>query len=426
MTTAGEGLPARAALLGCTGLLAVALLVAVVVLTPWQPLGSTRIGPAQPARDFTAAELAREGAYHAALRAPAYASLIVSLLVLVALGLTPAGARITQRLAAPFGGGWVWQALLGALAVTLIGRALALPWDAWAETVRRRYGLSTRSWGGWWLDLAKAYGISLVLTLLVVCLLVGLARWSPQWWWSVAAVLAAGLVVLVSFAYPVVVEPVFNRFTPMQQGPLRSSLLDLAARDGVEVGDVLVADASRRTSAVNAYVSGFGSTRRIVVFDTLLRSASDREIELIVAHELGHVRAQDVAKGTALGALGVALLVCLLALATQSGAVLSRAGVHGPGDGRAVALLLCLLALAGTVSGPVQQLVSRRVETRADVHALELTDDPAAMIRMQQQLSVRNLSDLDPPPLEFALFFSHPTGPQRIALARAWAAEPSR
>jgi STE24 endopeptidase len=118
----------------------------------------------------------------------------------------------------------------------------------------------------------------------------------------------------------------------------------------------------------------------------------------------------------------VALLVCLLALVTRSSGVLSRAGVSSLGDGRSIALVLAVLAVLGFVSGPAQALLSRRVETRADVHALQLTRGPDAMIAMQRRLSTRNLSDLDPSPIVFGMFSTHPTGPQRIALARTWAA----
>ncbi len=282
----------RTALVVTTVVLAVLLAVLVAVLTPWRPLplhGAEAV-PADPARDFTAAQLAREDAYHSAVRPPAYVSLGLSLLIAAVLGFSPLGARIVARVASPLGGGWGWQVLLGTVALTLLARLLVLPWDAWAESVRRRYGLSTRTWGSWAVDVAKSYGVGLVLTLLVLFLLVGLARWSPQWWWTVGAAAGAVLVVVVSFAYPVVVEPVFNKFTSMPAGELRTSLLSLARSDGVPVDDVLVADASRRTSSLNAYVSGLGATRRIVVYDTLLDSASDREVELIVAHELGHAK----------------------------------------------------------------------------------------------------------------------------------------
>lgn len=413
----------RSALVVTTVLLAVLLVVALAVLTPWRPLPLDGVAavPTDPGRDFTPDQLAREDAFHSAVRPPAYVSLGLSLLIACFLGLRPVGARLVEAAAAPFGGGWGWQVLLGTVAVTLLGRLLVLPWDAWSESVRRRYGLSTRTWGGWAVDVGKSYAVGLVLTLLVLFLVVGLARWSPQWWWAFGAALGGLLVVVVSFAYPVVVEPVFNKFTPMDPGELRTSLLELASADGVPVQDVLVADASRRTSSLNAYVSGFGSTRRVVVYDTLLESASPAEVRLIVAHELGHTKNRDVLWGTLLGALGVALVVCLLALAARSGPLLAAAGVRSLGDGRAVALVLACVAVLTFVSGPAQALVSRRVEARADVHALDLTRQPAQAVSMQRRLSTTNLSDLDPSPIVFGLFATHPTGPQRIALARTWA-----
>ncbi len=413
----------RVGLLVTTAGLALVLAVAVALLVPWRPLPLHGLGPTSvaPARDFTAAQIAREEAYHAAVRVPAYSAYLLGLVLAAALGLTPLGARLVERVAAPAGGGWLWRVVLGTVALTLVGRVLTLPWDAWSETVRRRYGLSTRSWGGWAVDAGKAYGVGLVLTLAALLLVVGLARWQPERWWVLGTGVAAGLVVLASFAFPVVVEPLFNRFTPLPDGALRTSLLELARNDGVPVDDVLVADASRRTSALNAYVSGLGSTRRIVVYDTLLQQATPDEVRLIVAHELGHAKARDVVWGTAMGAVGVALLVCLLALLGRWSWLLRRAGVDSLGDARAIALVLAVVVLLTAVAGPVQNLVSRRIEARADVHALDLTREPAAMVEMQRRLSVTNLSDLDPSPVVFGLFATHPTAPQRIALARDWA-----
>ncbi len=135
------------------------------------------------------------------------------------------------------------------------------------------------------------------------------------------------LVAAASFGYPVLVEPLFNSFHPMAAGPLRTDLLAMARRDGVPVDDVLVADASKRTTELNAYVSGFGSTRRIVVYDTLLSSEPRAEIELVVAHELGHAKRGDVLHGTLVGALGAAAGVCVLYLVLTSPRLLRRAGV---------------------------------------------------------------------------------------------------
>jgi STE24 endopeptidase len=413
----------RMALLLTLTVLTIALLVVIAVWTPWTtlPLHGVTAAPADPARDFTAGQVARESAYHAAVRPPAYLSIALGLLVAIVLGLTPVGARIVSAVASPLGGGWGWRVLLGTIALTAIGRLLVLPFDARTEAALRRFGLSTQTWASWGVDVAKGYGIGLALTLLMLFGVVGLARWSPRWWWSFGAAFGALLVVVVSFAYPVVVEPVFNSFTPLPAGELRTSLLSMAAHDGVPARDVLVADASRRTNSLNAYVSGFGATRRIVVYDTLLKDASPDEVRLIVAHELGHAKAGDVLWGTYVGALGVAAAVCLLGLLLRWTWLLDRAGVGGPADARAVALLLALVALISFVSGPGQNLVSRRIEARADLHSLNLTREPDEFVAMQRRLATTNLSDLDPSPLVFGMFSTHPTAPQRIALARDWA-----
>src|SRR5439155_11399840 len=226
------------------------------------------------------------------------------------LGLTPLGGRLVIAVARPVGGGWIAQVLLGGVALALVGQIASLPLQAWSETVQRRYGLSTRDWSGWAADLAKSFGIGTVLA--GVALLGGYAviRAAPRTWWAWVAAGGAALAIAVSFAFPVLVEPVFNRFQPMPDGPLRTSLLELARADGIGVRDVLVADASRRTTTLNAYVSGFGSTRRIVVYDTLLRRGSAAEVRLVVAHELGHARRNDVLRGTLVGALAVAAGAC--------------------------------------------------------------------------------------------------------------------
>jgi STE24 endopeptidase len=408
----------RAAAIACCGL-GLALVATVALTTPWHPLPGPGL-PADPARDFTPAELARERAFAAALRPPGYLGLAASLLSVLILGLSPLGARLLGYVLRPVRR-WPLGVAAAAIVVTAVSRAAALPFDAWTETVLRRYGLSTQRWPGWALDQLKSFGVAAVIWTVALVLLHLLVRRFPRHWWAPAAAGGFGLVVVISFGYPLLVEPVFNSFTPMRAEPLRTELLRLAKDDGVRVRNVLVADASRRTTALNAYVSGFGSTRRIVVYETLLRSTPPGEIKLIVAHELGHAKRGDVLYGTLLGGLGVATGVCGLYLLTTSPRMLRRAGVPSVADPRAVALVLALVTIGGQVSGPVQNLVSRRIEARADVHALDLTRDPRTFIRMRRALSVQNLSDLRPVPIEYALWATHPTGPERIAMARAWA-----
>jgi STE24 endopeptidase len=218
----------------------------------------------------------------------------------------------------------------------------------------------------------------------------------------------------------VLIEPIFNRFTPMPDGELRTSLVELAGQDGVPVRDVLVADASRRTTALNAYVSGLGPTRRIVVYDTLLREAPPEQVRAVVAHELGHAKRNDVLTGTLISAFGAAAGVCALFLLGSWAGLLRRAGVSSIVEPRALALLVAVATVAGLVSLPLQNMISRKVEARADAHALELTDDPSTVESMEERLATANLADVDPPRWHYLIFASHPSIVERMAAARAY------
>jgi STE24 endopeptidase len=409
----------RAPVAGALVALLVALGASLAVLVPWTPLPGAELD-GDALRDFTSAQLAREVAFHDALRPWSYAALAVGLLVTLLLGLTRLGARLVTAVARPLGGGWVWQVLLGTLAVSVVVRLATLPLRARAELVLREYGLSTQTWGSWLGDVAKGTLVRAGLTALALLAVIGLARVAGRTWWAWAAAATAALVVAGSFAYPLVIEPVFNSFRPLEQGELRDRLLTLAERDGVAVDEVLVADASRRTTALNAYVSGFGSSRRIVVYDTLLARATPDEVALVVAHELGHAADGDVLRGTLLGALAAAAGVCALALVLSFRWLLARAGAQGARDPRVVPLALALVSVALLLTAPITNLVSRKIETRADVHALDLTRDVDTFLATQRRLALTNLSDLDPHPLAYAFFATHPGVVERIALAREW------
>ncbi len=381
-----------------------ALLVVIWVSTPWTPLDG--VPASDLSTDFSAAEIARQEAFRSDLLPWSTLSWVLSVLVPVTIGFSPLGRRIAV---------WVrvrrWW-LVVPLVVVVVGLAtslLTLVPDIMSERVLRRYGLSTQDWASWSRDRVVGWLIGTVALILLALLLVGLARRWRTWWWVPAALASAVLVVVVSFAYPILVEPRFNEFTAMPAGALRDDLIEMAAADGVPVRDVLVADASKRTTSLNAYVSGFGSTRRIVVYDTLLKLPPE-QVRLVVAHELGHAKRDDVLYGTMVGALAAMFAVVLLRLLVGSRLA----------DPRRTALLLALVAIGGVVAAPAQNLISRRIETRADVHSLDLTRDPNGFAEMQHQLAVTNLSGLDPATWRYLMFASHPTSPQRIQLARTW------
>ncbi len=412
----------RAALAAAV-VLGIALALVIALRTPWHVLSEPPGGysPVDPTAGLPAEQVERAKDFAAALRPASLVSLVLSLAVSAVLGLTRAGARLVTAVARPVGGGRIAQLLLGVAALVVLGRLVTLPISAYGEVVRHRYGLSTRSWWLWLRDVSVSTAISAAVTGLLLLSILWLVRRAPRTWWAWSAVAAAGFVVVASFLYPLVFEPAFNRFEPLPAGELRTDLLALADESGVPVQDVLVSDASRRTTTLNAYVSGFGGTRRIVVYDTVLDRLPDAEIESIVAHELGHVVNRDVLTGTLIGALGAASATALFGWLLSWTPLLRRAGAEAPDDPRVVPLILLLLAAGGLVGMPVQNLVSRQVEVRADLHALDLTGEPGAFVSMQRRLATTNLSDPDPPAVWHWFFGSHPTAAQRVAFAEDWA-----
>ena len=271
------------------------------------------------------------------------------------------------------------------------------------------------------LDRLKAVAIGSVLTGAAFSGLVLCARAFPSAW-PVVAVGAALLVLLLSFVAPLVLEPIFNRFRPLEDSRLRDAVLRLADRCGVPVREVLVADASRRTTKLNAYVSGLGATRRVVLYDTLVEKASEPEVLTVVAHELGHRRFRHVALGTAIAMAGAAAYVLVLWALLSSEAVLDAIGASGPGDATIVAFALLVESLLGLVAAPLHAALSRRWEYACDRFALAQTGDLGAFELAFGQLSESNLPDSAPPQLVYLWLFSHPTIPERVAAARRAAA----
>jgi STE24 endopeptidase len=296
-----------------------------------------------------------------------------------------------------------------------VSSALRLPLSAWRGWIwERRWRFSTQSLSGWLLDWVKGLLIGVVLTGLGLTLLVWAARAWPSWWPAVAAPAAALLTLVLSLLAPLLFERLFNRFTPLADEALARDLRELSVQAGVPVRTMLVADASRRTRKHNAYVSGIGPTRRLVLYDTLLGDAPRGELRAVVAHELGHRRFRHVAWGTVLAMAGSAAAVLVLWLVLWWSPGLAA----GPYDGRCVPLVLLTLWVLEVLGLPFQTWLSRRWERAADRFAVELTGERETMVAMHRRLALANLADLDPPPLLYALLFTHPTPPERIAAAR--------
>lgn len=397
----------------------VAFVVLAAVLVPWHwlPGGHVQAVPADSV--FSKAQIERGEHVSGMLRHTAWASLALGLVVALVLGCTRLGSRLVGAIPGP----WPVKIALGTLAVSVIGALVVLPLSWRSQRIDLRHGLSRQSWSSWLQDQALAVLVATVFTAIALIVVVGIARKAPRTWPAWAAGATIGLTFLGSFAYPVVVEPLFNDFTSMPAGQLRTDILALAEKEHVHISDVLVADASRRTTRLNAYISGFGSTRRVVVYDTMLTGMPRDQVEVVIAHELGHARHHDVLIGTLLGAAGSACGVGLLGLLLGSRRLRRRAGTAGMADPRSVPLLMALAAVGMLLASPVQNTISRGVEARADRAALEATGNTDAFVAMQRNLALRSLADPTPPRWSQFWFGSHPTALQRIGMAEELARE---
>ena len=402
------------------GFLSIILITLVGFFTPWRVL-PIAIHSLPANTDFSVADISRARAFHSALLPWGVSSWALGFILAGVAGFTSVGSKLFGLIPGPF----FLRSFLGVVAIELAINLVELPVDASRERVLRLYGLSTQHWRGWLIDRVQHFVIGASLMALGLTLLVLAARIFGARWWIIGGAGAAVLVIAFSFVYPLVFEPIFNKFTTMAPSPLRNELMKMAARDGVPVKDILIADASRRGTGLNAYVSGFGASRRIVLYDVLLTGASPEEVKLVVAHELGHAKANDVGRFTLIGALATAIGVLLLALMIKWGLLLKLAGVtpssNPMSEPRSIGLVLALIAVMTLLMQPISSLISRNIEARADVHALQLTGDPRTFVLMQRTLSRSNLSDPNPSKIIFWLFANHPTAPQRIAIARAFA-----
>jgi STE24 endopeptidase len=305
--------------------------------------------------------------------------------------------------------------------VTSLGAELAtLPLAALSRRRSIRAGLTTDTWGHWAGDLAKSTALGTLFAAGAATVAAGLMRRFGRDWWLPGSAIALATSAGFLAGGPLVLDPLFNKFTVVPPGPLRDDVLELARKAGVGVGEVFEVDASRRTTAANAYVTGLGPTKRVVLYDTLLENFSRDEIRLVIAHELAHVHHRDVARGLLF--LAITAPVGLFAVAQLTDG-LAPGGADRDAGPPAVAALALALALVSAPIGLLSRRLSRRIEARADSFALALSDAPEACISFEQRIAVRNLADPDPPAWIGALLATHPTTVQRIGIAEAYAAQ---
>jgi STE24 endopeptidase len=304
--------------------------------------------------------------------------------------------------------------LLLTLALLLLHAPLTFYSGYWLP---HAYGLSSESFGGWLGDLLKGVGVGILTTVPILWLLFWLIgrfprRWAVWFWAALIPLIAFGI-----FATPLIVDPLFNKFTPLPPGPLRVQIEALAAKAGIPDAPIYVVDKSKQTHETNAYVTGIGSSARIVLWDTILppRMPQD-QVVAIVGHEMGHYVLKHLYWGFLLTVLG--LLVALPLAQRFAEWLVRRCGscwhIHGLTDYAATPALLLTVSLFSFLLAPITNGVSREVEHQADAYGLKVTGNGPAMARAFVTISEQNLSDPNPPPFIKFWLFTHPPLQERI------------
>jgi STE24 endopeptidase len=386
--------------------------LAALLLRPLAP----DLGPVpDPAPWFDHALLTRIAAYQQPRRVAVLVGALIDVVVPVVIAWTPAGRALVVRIVDRVGPNRAARAAAAVgVTVVVVSALVRLPIGLWAYRHALAFGLSTQSLLGWAGDRAIEVAVTAVGVAAVLATGYALARRWPRRWMLVAVPLGLVGVAVTTLAAPLVLEPLRYDTTPLPDGPVRRALSTVLEADGGTDAQLLVADASRRTTRQNAYVSGLAGTRRIVLFDTLLERPP-AEVALIVAHELAHERNQDLVRGVLASGVGLAGL-CLLVDRIVHRRI--RRGVQRDvADPYAAGVVIAVLVLAMTVASPVVAWASRRAEAAADLGALQLTAAYDDYCAAQRGLVERNLSDPAPPTWARLWWWSHPPATSRLALA---------
>ena len=316
------------------------------------------------------------------------------------------------------------QTALYGVQYILITTALLLPLSVYSGFIReQRYGFSTQSLGGYISDRFIGLAISLVLVSVLLVLLYGAIRRAPRTWWLWGSGVSLAFLGVIAFISPVYLAPLFNRYEPLDEGPLKDRVLAMARANGVPADEVYQYDASKRTTKISANVSGFLGTTRISLNDNLLDRGTDEEIEAVVAHEIGHFALHAAREFFVFFA--IVLVVGFAFVRWGFDRALARWGsgwgVRDVGDVAGLPLFLVLFSLYSTAITPITNGFIRSTEVEADIYGLNAAREPDGFSTIILKLG--EYRKVDPGPLEEWLFYDHPSAKNRILMAMRWKAE---
>lgn len=368
---------------------------------------------AQAWQYFSAEQIDRGRAYSQGSRLCFISSYLAELCLLFWLVFSDRGLALSRWACKQTRGNYWLNILLFFLLLWLLLRLLNLPFTLFSSYYwQHHWGFATQTLGAWWLDYLKNATIDFFVTSGGILLLFWIIRRYPLTWWLYSATCLSLFLVMQIFLAPIIIMPLFNHFTPVQDQTIVTMVAELSAKAGIPVDQILLMDASRRTTKSNAYFAGLGHTKQIVLYDTLLANHPPDEVKAVIAHEMGHWRQGHIMQGLGLAIIGIFLL-CGLSFALLNGMFPDSPRVPYPAH--AWAIIVLFLSLVGFISAPLQGYISQTMEKEADAVGVMLTDDIPAAMRLQVNLAIKNASDVSPPPV-IQWFSSHPSALTRIEL----------
>lgn len=307
-------------------------------------------------------------------------------------------------------GGLIFFAFLGALT-----NLFQIPFQLYDTfVIENRYGFNTRTLRLWFLDLLKSLALSVLLGGFLLCLLLALILYGGTAWWFWAWILVGAFEMLMIWLYPVLLAPLFNKFKPLEDKEMVRRIETLLERAGLRTKGVFQMDASKRSKHTNAYFTGLGKSKRIVLFDTLLKSHEPDEIEAVLAHEAGHWRKKHVLKQLVLAELLSLVAFFILAHLLRWGFMYETFGFVQPIPYVGLLLASAIFSPLGFFAHPIGSYFSRRLERQADDFALHLLSTSEPLVKAFKRLAADNLSNLSPHPLYSWYYYSHPPLTERI------------
>jgi STE24 endopeptidase len=314
----------------------------------------------------------------------------------------------------------IWQALIFFGVLAAIGGIVGIPFELYHTFIlEKNYGFSTTTWRLWLTDLVKSLVITSILMGILISAFMAFILYLPASWWFWAWLFFTLFEILLLWIYPVVIAPLFNKYEPVRDEALQERIIALLAKVGLKAGGIYQVDEGKRSKHTNAYFTGIGKTKRIVLFDTLLAAHSTDEILSVLAHEVGHWKKKHILKQLIF--MITMFLVLLYFVYWIVGApVLYRAfGLPGTPVYAGLFLVSIYFSCIGFFFSPVGSGVMRRYEREADRMAVELTGTSRHMISALKRLAKDNLANLHPHPLYVWFYYSHPPLLERIESLQA-------